>query len=103
MHKDVTVLGYRKKNFAYQKDLNYKYEEEKKKLIGGEKIIMCALRIKPHISHQNLEQAVSLWEELGKPETYFTHMSHQIGKHKEVNKDLPEGTHLSYDQMKLIF
>ena len=72
-------------------------------IVGVERKIMCALKIKPHISHQHLEPAVSLWEVLGKPETYFTHMSHQIGKHKEVNKDLPEGTHLSYDQMKLIF
>ena len=28
---------------------------------------------------------------------YFTHMSHHIGLHREVNKWLPDGVELAYD------
>lgn len=56
-----------------------------------------ALRKEKHISHYNLEEAIELVKELEIPTAYFTHISHQLGKHEEIEKRLPKGIHLGYD------
>jgi phosphoribosyl 1,2-cyclic phosphate phosphodiesterase len=40
-------------------------------------------------------------KELKVPEAYFTHISHQMGKHEEVNAELPDGIRLAHDGMLL--
>ena len=44
---------------------------------------------------------MALAEELDVPEAYFTHISHQLGKHAEVEASLPAGIHLGYDGLTL--
>jgi phosphoribosyl 1,2-cyclic phosphate phosphodiesterase len=61
-----------------------------------------ALRREKHISHYSLEEAISLVQELEIPEAYFTHISHQLGRHEEVESHLPSGIHLAYDGLKLV-
>jgi phosphoribosyl 1,2-cyclic phosphate phosphodiesterase len=57
------------------------------------------LRKEKHISHYNLDEAIELVHELKIPTAYFTHISHQLGKHEEIEKSLPEGIHLAYDRL----
>jgi phosphoribosyl 1,2-cyclic phosphate phosphodiesterase len=38
-----------------------------------------------------------LAQQIGAKQTYFTHMSHQIGLHDEVCAELPNGIDLAYD------
>ena len=52
-----------------------------------------------HWTHQSLDEALKQAERIGAKETYFIHMSHQIGLHKQVNQDLPPHTHLAFDGM----
>jgi phosphoribosyl 1,2-cyclic phosphate phosphodiesterase len=65
--------------------------------------VLNALRIKKHISHFNLSEAIDLAQELKIPQTYLTHLSHQMGKHSDVEAELPEGIHLAYDGQVLNF
>ena len=51
----------------------------------------------PHISHFTLDEAVAMVQELVVPTAYFTHISHQLGRHKEVNESLPQGIALAFD------
>ena len=60
-----------------------------------------ALRKKEHISHFNLQQAVDLVNELKIPVAYFTHISHQMGLHVDINNELPTNIRLAYDGLKL--
>jgi phosphoribosyl 1,2-cyclic phosphate phosphodiesterase len=60
-----------------------------------------ALQRTPHISHFTLDEAVAMAQELGAEHTYFTHISHKLGLHHEVEKELPEGIHLAYDGLTL--
>ena len=64
--------------------------------------MLNALRKEKHISHYNLEEAIALAQELNISDTYFTHISHQLGKHKDIEKELPEGIHLGHDGLQLI-
>ena len=38
---------------------------------------------------------------IGAKETYFTHMSHDMGLHNEMNRMLPEHIQLAFDGLKL--
>ena len=68
---------------------------------GSETIVLNALQKKPHISHFTLDEALEMAESLGAKNTYFTHISHKLGLHAEVEKELPEGIHLAYDGLEL--
>ena len=64
-------------------------------------LVLNALRREPHISHFTLNQAIELAEELQIPEVYFTHISHQLGLHQEVETELPDHIHLAYDGLEI--
>jgi phosphoribosyl 1,2-cyclic phosphate phosphodiesterase len=96
-HLKMPVMGFRFGNFTYITDANKIEPHEKEKIRGSEVLVLNTLRKEKHISHFSLSEAILLAQELGIPQTYFTHMSHQIGRHAEINNTLPVGTSLSYD------
>lgn len=100
-HMKMPVMGFRFGRFTYITDANRIEEAEKEKIRGTEVIVLNALRREPHISHFNLEQAIALVRELNIPTAYFTHISHQLGLHAVVEKELPEGMHLAYDGLEI--
>ncbi len=102
-HMKMPVYGFRLGHFTYITDANRIDEEEKEKIRGSKVIVLNALRKEKHISHFNLEEAVSLVQELGVPEAYFTHISHQLGRHQDIENSLPPGIHLAYDGLELQF
>ncbi len=101
-HLHMPVLGFRFGSFTYITDANRIDEEEKKKILGSEIIVLNALRAKKHISHFNLQEAVELADELKIPGAYFTHISHQLGLHETVNQQLPINRRLAYDMKQLL-
>ena len=102
-HLKMPVLGFRFGKFTYITDANRIDDTEKEKIKGSEAIVLNALRHKEHISHFSLSEAVAMTNELKVPNGYFTHISHQLGLHDEVNKELPEGIQLAYDGLQLSF
>ncbi len=93
----LPVLGFRIGNFSYITDANYISDESKKLLANSEVLVLNALRVEKHVSHFNLEEAIELVNELKPKTTYLTHISHQLGKHEEVEKSLPQNIRLAYD------
>ena len=102
-HLKMPVLGFRFGKFTYITDANRINEPEKEKIKGSEVLVLNALRKQKHISHFTLEEAVALVQELKVPNGYFTHISHQLGRHAEIEQELPQGIHLAYDGLKLAF
>ena len=96
-HLKMPVLGFRFGPFTYITDANRIDEAEKDKIRGSEVMVVNALRREKHISHYTLDEAVALVQELNVPTAYFTHISHQLGLHEEVEDRLPRGIHLAYD------
>lgn len=97
----MPVLGFRFGDFTYITDANRIEQEEKEKIKGSKVLVLNALRHKAHISHFTLQQAVDLAKELEIPKAYFTHISHQLGLHAEINKTLPAGAALAFDGMEI--
>jgi phosphoribosyl 1,2-cyclic phosphate phosphodiesterase len=100
-HMKMKVLGFRFGNFTYITDANLIEEKEKEKILNSEVLVLNALRKEKHISHYTLNEATALALEVGAGKAYFTHISHQMGKHEEVEKDLPENVHLAYDGLEI--
>lgn len=102
-HLKMPVLGFRFGKFTYITDANRIENSEMELIKGSEAMVLNALRKKQHISHFNLDEAINVVKELKVPVAYFTHISHQMGKHNEIEPNLPEGIHLAYDGLKLNF
>lgn len=100
-HMGLPVFGFRIGNFSYITDANFISEEEKKKIIGSEVLVLNALRMEPHPSHFTFDEAIKLGQELKCKTTYLIHMSHQLGLHAEMEEKLPENIKLSYDGLHL--
>jgi len=100
-HLRMPVLAFRFGNFTYITDANRIDDEEKGKIKGSKVLVVNALRKKEHISHFTLQEAIDLVEELKIPSAYFTHISHQLGLHDEINNELPPNIHLAYDGLKI--
>ncbi len=101
LHYKLPVLGFRIGDFTYITDANAISDLEKEKIKGSKVLVLNALRHEKHISHFTLSEAIALVQELNVPEAYFTHISHQLGLHHEVDATLPEGMHLAYDGLSI--
>jgi len=102
-HLKMQVLGFRFGKFVYITDANRIEESEKEKIKGSEVLVLNALRKQHHISHFTLAEAIDVVQELKIPKAYFTHISHQLGRHEEIEAELPDGIHLAYDGLVLEF
>lgn len=102
-HLKMPVMGFRFGRFTYITDANRIEEESKEKIWGSEVLVLNALRKTKHISHFSLVEAIDMAQELRIPNTYFTHISHQLGRHADVEMELPPGIHLGYDGLVLDF
>jgi phosphoribosyl 1,2-cyclic phosphate phosphodiesterase len=96
-HYRLPVYGFRVGNFAYITDANYIPEESKEKLFGVKYLVINALRKEKHISHFSLREAIDFIREISPKKAFITHISHQMGLHAEVSKELPQGIILAYD------
>jgi phosphoribosyl 1,2-cyclic phosphate phosphodiesterase len=76
-------------------------EEEQRKIAGSEILVINALQKGDHISHLTLQEAIDFAEEINAKQTYFTHISHKLGKHEDVSKLLPPNIFLAFDGMKV--
>ncbi|WP_316633982.1 MBL fold metallo-hydrolase [uncultured Flavobacterium sp.] len=101
MHGDLQVFGYRIDDFAYLTDVKTIKEDEIKKLKNLKVLVVNALRIESHDTHFNLQEALDFIN-LVQPEiAYLTHISHVLGFHEEVQKQLPKNVFLAYDNLEI--
>lgn len=102
MHAKLPILGYRIGNFAYITDAKTVEESEIEKIKGIKLLIVNALRRTPHFSHFDLDEALAFIDKVKPEQAYLTHISHEMGRHSEVDKSLPPNVHLAYDGLKLL-
>ena len=96
-HHKLPVLGFRIGGLAYITDANQLSPLALERLEGVDVLVLNALRRESHLSHFTLEQALEWASKIGARQTYFTHISHQLGFHESVNAELPDGVALAHD------
>ncbi len=101
MHMKMPVLGFRVGDFSYITDANFIPEATYEKLKGTKVLVLNALQKDSHVSHFTLDEAVVQAKKIGAEQTYFTHMSHKIGLHQQVSKELPSEIALAHDGLSV--
>lgn len=101
MHSNLSVLGFRIDDFTYLTDVKTMTSEEIAKVKGSKVLVLNALRDAPHESHLNISEALDLVSLIQPEMTYFTHISHKMGFHDEVEARLPQNVRLAYDRLKI--
>lgn len=101
MHLHLPVLGFRVGNFSYITDAKSIPDETIAKLAGTEVLVLNALQREQHISHLNLSEALEMVETIRPRLTYFTHISHKMGLHADVGKELPDHVSLAFDGLQI--
>jgi phosphoribosyl 1,2-cyclic phosphate phosphodiesterase len=99
-HGNIKILGFRIKDFAYITDSSAISERELTKLKGLKVLVLNALRIRPHPTHFNLQEAVEVAKFLKPHKTFLTHITHDL-LHDKINAALPKGIELAYDNLEL--
>ncbi len=100
-HYKLQVFGFRVGDFTYLTDVKTIKDKELEKIKGSKVVVVNALRLDPHISHFNLKEALAFIEIVKPEKAYFTHISHLLGFHDEVEKSLPKNVHLAYDNLTI--
>ncbi|NCC10197.1 MAG: MBL fold metallo-hydrolase [Bacteroidia bacterium] len=100
-HGHLPIVGYRINKMAYITDMLTMPEESYEQLSGLDVLIVNALRTAPHQTHQHLKSALELVERLRPKQTFLIHMSHDMGLHAEVERELPPQVHLAYDGLEI--
>lgn len=101
LHFRLPVLGFRIQDFSYITDANQIPEETYERLRGTKVMVINALQREKHISHFNLEEALTAANRISADQTYFIHVSHKLGQHKLVEKELPKSVALAYDGLTI--
>ena len=101
MHYRLPVKGFRINDFTYITDAKTVSEAEKEKIKGSKILVINALQKQTHISHFTLDEAIAFAAKIGAEQTYLTHISHRLGRHEDISKELPAGVELAYDGLKL--
>lgn len=100
-HLDLQVFGFRFNDFAYITDMKTIKDKEVEKLRNLKVLVVNALRIEPHYSHLNLEEALQFIERVNPEKAYLTHISYNLGFHADVEKTLPNNVFLAYDNLQI--
>lgn len=100
-HMNVPVMGYRINNFSYITDANYIPPETLEKMEGTEVLVLNALQKEKHVSHFNIDEAIEQTEKIKASRTYFIHISHKLGLHADISKELPENISLAFDGQQI--
>ncbi|MBK9331039.1 MAG: MBL fold metallo-hydrolase [Ignavibacteria bacterium] len=99
-HGNIKIFGYRINDFAYITDASAIDEKELAKLKGLKVLVLNALRIRPHPTHFNLQQAIEISKSVNPEKTYLTHLTHDL-IHDKINQTLPKGIELAYDGLEI--
>ena len=101
MHAEMPVLGFRIGDFTYITDANFIPDEELEKAKGSKVFVINALRREHHYSHFNLDEALAIIRQVNPERAYLTHISHRLGLHADLEKELPENVFVSYDGLEI--
>lgn len=97
VHGPAVICGFRIGRLGYVTDCSQLPAESIEMLRGVDTLVINALRLKPHKSHMNLEQALTVIREINPRQARLIHMSHHIGSHALTDATLPDGVNLAYD------
>ncbi len=89
------------KRFVYYNDCKRIPREAVALAQGADAVVLDGLRVEPHPSHMNIEEACAAGAEIGGKATYLTHLTHGIDHAEWSEKLASKGVRLAYDGLRL--
>jgi phosphoribosyl 1,2-cyclic phosphate phosphodiesterase len=99
-HGSKECVGYRIDSVAYVTDCSYIPPHSLERLKGLSVLVLDCLRLEPHGTHFNLDQALAVIEQVRPKKTFLTHLGHDFD-YKTWSKRLPKTVSLAYDGLKI--
>lgn len=100
-HGNVEVFGFRAGKLGYITDAKELPAPTFEALRGVSVLVLNALWFgNSHPTHFNVEEAVSVAQEIGAERTFLTHISHRV-RHTELEERLPAGIEAAYDGLDI--
>jgi phosphoribosyl 1,2-cyclic phosphate phosphodiesterase len=100
-HGDIPSLGFRFGNVAYSADIKSLPPESIAAMAGLDVWIVDALRITPHPSHMNLDEALA-WIARVRPKRAILTNLHADLDYESLRARLPAGVEPAYDRMSFV-
>ena len=100
VHGSKECVGYRLGNLAYVTDCNDIPTASLNRMKDLEILVLDCVRLIPHPTHFNLDQALETAQALKAKKTYLTHLGHEF-EYAKWKKKLPRGVYLAYDGLSL--
>lgn len=101
LHYKLPVMGFRINDFSYITDANQIPDTTYQLLKGTKIMVLNSLQREKHLSHFNLEEALDVAGKIGAEQTYLIHISHKLGTHRVIEKELPKSVTLAYDGLSI--
>ncbi|MBL0026374.1 MAG: MBL fold metallo-hydrolase [Saprospiraceae bacterium] len=101
LHGNLPILGYRIGDFAYITDASFISGKTMEDLANLDVLVLNALQFRKHYSHFTFEEAIDMAQKIGAKTTYFTHMSHEMGKHEDILSKCPDGIEPAFDGLEI--
>ena len=101
LHHKLPVLGFRMHDLTYITDANTIPSKEFEKIYGTKILVLNALQKDDHISHFTLDEALKVIDIIQPEKAYLTHISHNMGLHEDVSRELPSNVYLAYDGLAI--
>lgn len=100
-HYKLEIVGFRIGKLAYITDAKRIPERTARLVAGVDTLVVNALRHEAHISHFSLSDALDFIAKISPRIAYLTHLSHQMGRHADVEPTLPCNVRIAYDGLKI--
>lgn len=100
-HYKLEIVGYRIGGLAYITDAKTIPAATIDLIRGVDTLVINALRRWSHLSHFSLDDALGFIEKVSPRVAYLTHLSHQMGRHADVEPTLPPNVRMAYDGLKV--
>jgi len=98
LHGELPVIAYRFNDFAYATDLKIIPPESMDGLRDLDVLVLDCVRIKPHATHLNIDEALAVIEDLKPKRAFLTHLNHDI-LHERDSKLLPVNVKFAHDEL----
>lgn len=89
------------KRFVYYNDCKRIPREAVTLAKGADVVVLDGLRVEPHPTHMNIEEACAAAVEIGGQTTYLTHLTHGIDHETWSRKLAVQGVQLAHDGLRL--
>lgn len=102
VHFKLPIVGFRIHNFAYITDAKTIPASTLKLIEGVDTLVLNSLRKEEHLSHMSLSESLDIAAKASPRITYLTHLADRMGRHSDIENELPHNVRVAYDGLEII-